>query len=69
MKAKDLREMATDELERKKAELKEQLFKLRFQNELGQLESFAKVNTLRKDIARIETILQEDKAKGRTATP
>jgi large subunit ribosomal protein L29 len=69
MKAKDLREMAADELERKKAELKDQLFKLRFQNELGQLESFAKMNSLRKDIARIETILQEDKAKGRTATP
>jgi large subunit ribosomal protein L29 len=69
MKAKDLRELATDELERKKAELKDQLFKLRFQNELGQLESFAKMNALRKDIARIETILQEDKAKGRTATP
>jgi large subunit ribosomal protein L29 len=69
MRAKDLREMNTDELERKKAELKDQLFKLRFQNELGQLESFAKMNGLRKDIARIETILQEDKAKGRTATP
>ncbi len=69
MKAKDLRELATDELARKKAELKDQLFKLRFQNELGQLERFAKMNALRKDIARIETILQEDKAKGRTATP
>ncbi len=61
--------MSTDELERKKAELKDQLFKLRFQNELGQLDSFAKMSALRKDIARIETILQEDKAKGRTATP
>jgi large subunit ribosomal protein L29 len=69
MKANELREMATDELERKKAELKDQLFKLRFQNELGQLENFAKMSSLRKDIARIETILQEDKAKGRTATP
>ncbi|MCX6560962.1 MAG: 50S ribosomal protein L29 [Candidatus Aminicenantes bacterium] len=69
MKADELRELATDELERKKAELKDQLFKLRFQNELGQLENFAKMSSLRKDIARIETILQEDKAKGRTATP
>jgi large subunit ribosomal protein L29 len=69
MKANELREMASDELERKKAELKDQLFKLRFQNELGQLENFAKMSSLRKDIARIETILQEDKAKGRTATP
>jgi large subunit ribosomal protein L29 len=69
MKPQELREMNTDELERKKAELKDQLFKLRFQNELGQLDSFAKMSALRKDIARIETILQEDKAKGRTATP
>jgi large subunit ribosomal protein L29 len=69
MKSQELREMNTDELERKKAELKDQLFKLRFQNELGQLDSFAKMSALRKDIARIETILQEDKAKGRTATP
>ncbi len=69
MKVQELREMATEELERKKAELKEQLFKLRFQNELGQLDSFAKMNALRKDIARVETVLQEDKAKGRTATP
>jgi large subunit ribosomal protein L29 len=69
MKANELRELSADELERKKAELKDQLFKLRFQNELGQLENFAKMSSLRRDIARIETILQEDKAKGRTATP
>jgi large subunit ribosomal protein L29 len=69
MKADELRELSTDELERKKAELKDQLFKLRFQNELGQLENFAKMSSLRRDVARIETILLEDKAKGRTATP
>jgi large subunit ribosomal protein L29 len=69
MKANELRELSADELERKKAELKDQLFKLRFQNELGQLENFAKMDALRKDIARIETILKQDQAKGRTATP
>lgn len=69
MKAKELRELSPDELERKKAELKDQLFKLRFQNELGQLENFAKMDALRKDIARIETILKQDQAKGRTTTP
>jgi large subunit ribosomal protein L29 len=41
------------------AELKEQLFKLRFQHELGQLENAAKLQTIRKDIAKIETILTE----------
>lgn len=69
MKARELRELGHDELERKTAELKEQLFKLRFQNELGQLENFAKINALRKDIARIATILREEPAKGRTQTP
>jgi len=69
MKARELRELGHDELERKTAELKEQLFKLRFQNELGQLENFAKMNALRKDIARIATILREESAKGRTQTP
>jgi len=63
MKVKELREMGPDELERKKGEIQEQIFKLRFQNELGQLENFAKMNTLRKDIARIETILCELRTK------
>lgn len=63
MKPQELREMEIDELIRKKDELKDQLFKLRFQNELGQLENSAKIQTIRKDIARIETILTEMKAK------
>jgi large subunit ribosomal protein L29 len=63
MKIKELRELGPDELERKKGEIQEQIFKLRFQNELGQLENFAKMNTLRKDVARIETILRELQTK------
>jgi large subunit ribosomal protein L29 len=63
MKIKELRELGPDELERKKGEIQEQIFKLRFQNELGQLENFAKMNTLRKDVARIETILRQLRTK------
>ena len=63
MKVTELRELGPDELERKKSEIQEQIFKLRFQNELGQLENFAKMNTLRKDVARIETILHELRTK------
>lgn len=63
MKVQELRELSPDELERKKGEIQEQIFKLRFQNELGQLENFAKMNTLRKDVARIETILHELRTK------
>jgi large subunit ribosomal protein L29 len=65
MKPREMREMDADELVRKKAELKDQLFKLRFQHELGQVENFAKLRMIKKDIARIETILEEmpEKAK------
>jgi len=63
MKIRELRDMDADELVRKQTELKDQLFKLRFQNELGQLENFAKIGTIKKDIARIETILREMRPK------
>ena len=59
MKPTELRELDVDELRRKQAELKDQLFKLRFQHELGQLENSAKLRTVRRDIARIETIIRE----------
>lgn len=65
MKANELRELDEDELIRKKAELKDQLFKLRFQHELGQLENAAKLQTVRKDIAKIETLLTEMRSKAK----
>jgi large subunit ribosomal protein L29 len=65
MKANELRELAEDELVRKKVELKDQLFKLRFQHELGQLENAAKLQTIRKDIAKIETLLTEMRSKAK----
>jgi large subunit ribosomal protein L29 len=59
MKARELREMDADELVRKQGELKDQLFKLRFQHELGQVENFAKLRTIKKDLAKIATVLGE----------
>lgn len=61
MKARELRELSEDELERKEAELKDQLFKLKFQHALGQLENAMKLKIIKKDIARIKTILGENK--------
>ncbi len=61
MKARELRELSGDELERKEAELKDQLFKLKFQHALGQLENAMKLKSIKKDIARIKTILLENK--------
>ncbi len=61
MKARELRELSEDELRRKEDELKDQLFKLKFQHALGQLENAMKLNSIKKDIARIKTILVENK--------
>lgn len=57
MKIKELTEMSADELKHKEAELVDQLFKLRFQKSLGQLESPMKVKNVKRDIARIKTLL------------
>ncbi|MCX6567266.1 MAG: 50S ribosomal protein L29 [Candidatus Aminicenantes bacterium] len=65
MKLSELRELSKDELVAKKAELKDQLFKLRFQHSLGQLESTAKLHSLRREIARIETLVGEADRKAK----
>ncbi|HHF43433.1 MAG: 50S ribosomal protein L29 [Candidatus Aminicenantes bacterium] len=59
MKARELREMSLEELLSKEQELKDQLFKLKFQHTLGQLENQMKMRNIRKDIARIKTIIRE----------
>ena len=59
MKANEIREMSTEELVSKVSELKEQLFVLKFQQATGQSTEAQKRKTLRKDIARILTILKE----------
>ena len=63
MKAREYREMDPDELKTKASELRDQLFKLRFQHSLGQLESAGKLKTVKRDIARIETVLKELQAE------
>jgi large subunit ribosomal protein L29 len=57
MKIQELKELSPDELKAKEAELRDQLFKLRFQHALGQLDNAAKLRTIKKDIARIQTLL------------
>ncbi|HOD74606.1 MAG TPA: 50S ribosomal protein L29 [Syntrophorhabdaceae bacterium] len=59
MKARELKELTKEELAKKKKDLKEELFNLRFQHSTGQLENTARMNTLKKDVARIETVLSE----------
>jgi len=59
MKYEELLELTEDELLTKEKELKDQLFKLRFQHTLGQLENPVKMKGIKKDIARIKTLLSE----------
>ena len=57
--AADLRGLSREELNKKVVELKEELFTLRFQGATGQLESHGRLREVRKDIARVYTVLQE----------
>ncbi len=57
--ASELRGLTRAELNARVVELKEELFNLRFQNATGQLESHGRLRAVRKDIARIYTVLQE----------
>jgi len=59
MKATDLRDLGSDELEQKAREIEDQLFKLRMQKAMGQLEAAHKVSSVRRDLARIRTVLRE----------
>ena len=59
MKANELRKMTTAELEAKLADLKKDLFFLRMQHATNQLDNPLKINVVKKDIARIKTIIRE----------
>jgi large subunit ribosomal protein L29 len=59
MKAAELRDLGTDELGAKERDLTDQLFRMRIQKSMGQLEAPAKVRGVRRDLARIKTILRE----------
>ena len=59
MKADKVRDLDTNELERQLGEIDEQLFRLKFQMSMGQMDGLKKVRAIRKDRARIYTILRE----------
>ena len=62
-RARKFHDMSADELERQEAEMSEQIFKLRFQLAMGQTESLKKIRELRKDRARLLTILHEKESE------
>ena len=59
MKIKEIKDIGNDELAQKNKELVEELFKLRLQHTSGQLESPAMMRSVRKNIARIKTVMRE----------
>ena len=63
MKVKEFRTMAVNEMESKLSELKDKLFKQKFQKTLGQAESPYKIRQTKRDIAKLMTILTEMRSK------
>ena len=63
MKASEVRELTTAELESKLKDLKAELFNLRFQHAINQLDNPMRIGAVKKDIARVMTILRENELK------
>ena len=63
MKPSQVREMGPDELRAKQKELQEQLFRLRVQKSIGQLDNAIKLREVRRDIARVKTVLRQKRAQ------
>lgn len=66
IKASKLREQSDEELERMLSDFEEQLFKLRFQKSTGQIENPVKIREVRRDKARVLTVLNERRVEGST---
>ncbi len=59
MKASEIRKMSAEEQEKKLQDLKDELFKLRFQQAINQLDNPMRINAVKKDIARIKTVQRD----------
>lgn len=65
MKAKEIHDLTNDELALKLSELKEELFHLRFSHATNQLDNPMTINTCKKDIARVKTVMRERELKAK----
>ena len=59
MKVGEVRDLAVDELRQREKEMDDQLFRLRIQKSMGQIEAAQKLKVLRRDLARVKTVLRE----------
>ena len=64
MKASEIKNLSAKELEAKLLELKDELFKLRFQQAINQLENPMRINAVKKDIARVKTVIRDIELHG-----
>ena len=64
MKASEIRKMSASELDTKLHDLKDELFKLRFQQAINQLDNPTRIAAVKKDIARVKTLLREIELNG-----
>lgn len=64
MKASEIRKLSANEMDAKLAELKDELFKLRFQQVVNQLDNPMRINAVKKDIARIMTVKRDIELHG-----
>ena len=67
MKISEVRDLSVEDLNKKLAELKDELFNLRFQHAVNQLENPMRLKVVKKDIARIKTVLREIELSGENA--
>ncbi len=63
MKVAEIRELGVDELQMRVKEFDDQLFRLRIQKSMGQLEAAYKLKNLRRDLARVKTVLREKESR------
>jgi len=59
MKATEFRDLTADELRQREKDMDDQLFRLRIQKSMGQLEAAGKIKSVRRDLARVKTVLRE----------
>jgi large subunit ribosomal protein L29 len=62
MKAAELRDLASEELGARERELTDQLFRMRIQKSMGHLENPEKIRTVRRDLARVKTVMRQKRA-------
>ena len=67
MKAAEIRELTADELNSKLADLKAELFNLRFQLAINQLDNPMRISAVKKDIARVKTVIRENELSAENA--